>query len=126
MATLEQYLKTRPFKGFKATPRYSEEGDCITFYFKNAPTYADRVDELLTVYLTLETHELAGCQIKGIGRIMNRLRELHITIKDKKSVLTMIFLVCRAFAEKPGPLETYETLLNEARRHRSSLPNELI
>ena len=59
MARLEEYLKTRPFKGFKATPRYSEEGDCLTFYFRNAPSYADRVDELLTVYLSLEADEIS-------------------------------------------------------------------
>ena len=126
MARLEEHLKTKPFKGFKATPRYSEEGDCLTFYFRNAPSYADRVDELLTVYLSLETDELVGCQIKSIGRIMKRLRSLRIRLKDKDVELRLLFLACRALAEEPGPLKTYERLLEEVKRRRATLPSELI
>jgi len=126
MATLEKNLKIRPYKGFKATPRYSEEGDCLTFYFKNVPSYADRVDELLTVYLALNTGELVGCQVKSIGRIMTRLRSLRIRLKDKDVELRLLFLACRALAEEPGPLKTYERLLEEVKRRRATLPSDLI
>ena len=125
MATLEEYLATRPHKGFKATPHYSDEGDCLTFYFKNVPSYRDRVDELLTVYLSLETDDLVGCQIKRIGRIMKRLRNLRILIKDKDVELRVLFLACRALAEDPGPLKTYERLLDAVKRRKAILPSKM-
>jgi len=126
MATLEEYLNKKPYKGFKPTPHYSEEGDCLTFYFKNVASYAERVDELLTVYLSLDGADLVGCQIKSIGSIMKRLRGLRIQVKDRGVELSMLFLACRALAEEPGPLKTYERLFEEVRRRKATLPGELL
>jgi hypothetical protein len=125
MAKLEDYLATRPHKGFEATRHYSDDGDCLTLYFENVPSYRDRVDELLTLYLSLETDDLVGFQIESIGRIMKRLRNLRILIKDKDVELRVLFLACRALAEDPGPLKTYERLLDAAKRRKAILPSKL-
>ena len=65
------------------------------------PSYRDRVDELLTVYLSLETDDLVGCQIKSIGRIMKRLRNLRILIKDKDVELRVLFFSLSCFSRRP-------------------------
>ena len=57
---------------------------------------------------------------------MKRLRSLRIRLKDKDVELRLLLLACRALAEEPGPLETYERLLEEVKRRRATLPSELI
>ena len=39
--------------GFEPRPYYGPDEDCLTFYFDNAESYARRVDELLTLFLSL-------------------------------------------------------------------------
>ena len=42
-------LEVKP-KPFTPRPRYSSAGDCLFFYFREDKSWADGVDELLTVY----------------------------------------------------------------------------
>ena len=91
-----------------------------------SPSYAQRIDSLLTVYLSLDEEKLVGCQIKGFGRIMERLKSFHVIIKNRDVQLTMLFLACRALAEDPGPLPTYQNLAKEAGERKVSLPSDLV
>ena len=71
-ANLMKYLeKARP-EGFEPRPYYGHEEDCLTFYFDKAESYARRVDELLTLFLSLKTNELVGCQVKGVRKNLKR------------------------------------------------------
>jgi hypothetical protein len=51
---------------FKATAVYDPDGDCIEFLAKPDPFYAERIDDLVTVYYSQETHEVVGSLIKGV------------------------------------------------------------
>ena len=56
---LDEYLATHQPKGFRPVPHYSSQGDFVTYYFRNDPCYAERVDDLLTVFVTFDTKELS-------------------------------------------------------------------
>ena len=64
--SLTDYLKGKEVIGFESRPVYSRDGDFITLFLQGDDYYAERVDELLTVYLATRNGELLGCQIKGI------------------------------------------------------------
>ncbi len=70
---LKQYLAEHPCKGFKAVPHYFPGEDFVTYYHRDERCYSRRVDSLLTVYLSLETHQLVGCKIKGVRQLLERV-----------------------------------------------------
>lgn len=63
---LIDFLDGREPQGFESRPIYCRDGDFITLHLCDGDYYAERVDELLTVYLSPENNSLVGCKIKGI------------------------------------------------------------
>ena len=55
-------------EAFQPTALYDPDGDCIEFLAAPDPFYAERVDELVTVYYSQNTNEIIGSLIKGISR----------------------------------------------------------
>ncbi|MEM1107271.1 MAG: hypothetical protein AAGH99_01105 [Planctomycetota bacterium] len=55
---------------FHSRPRYSQSGDCIFYYLEDAESYAERVDEVLTVYRAFDDDRTVGFQIKGISALL--------------------------------------------------------
>ena len=53
-------LLARPAEHFEPTAIYDPDGDCIEFLAKPDPFYAERVDDLVTVYYSQETNEVIG------------------------------------------------------------------
>lgn len=106
-ADLMKYLeKTRP-KGFAPRPYYGAEEDCLTFYFDNAESFARRVDDLLTLYLSVKTNELVGCQVKGVRKNLKRLGDFGISVKHTKVRLDLFFHLLAYLAEKPAQRKRY-------------------
>ena len=60
---------------FQPTTTYDPDGDCIEFIVKPDPFYAERIDDLVTVYYSQETKEIVGSLIKGITGLCRRLSE---------------------------------------------------
>ena len=106
-ANLMKYLeKARP-KGFKLRPYYGHEEDCLVFYFDNAESYARRVDQLLTLFFSLKTNELVGCQVKGVRKNLKRLGDFGISVKHGKVRLDLFFHLLAFLAEKPAQRKKY-------------------
>lgn len=61
-------LLARPSEQFKPTATYDPDGDCIEFLAKPDPFYAERIDDLVTVYYSQETGEVVGSFIKGVSK----------------------------------------------------------
>lgn len=57
----------------QATAVYDPDGDCIEFLARPEPFYAERVDDLVTVYYSQETGEVIGSLIKGATRFCNEI-----------------------------------------------------
>src|SRR5437867_7554506 len=97
METLIEHLKTTKPKGFTARPFYSVEGDSLTFYFKDEESYRERVDDFLTVYKSIKSRKLVGCQIKGVPKALKLLGDFGLILIEDGSVrLSMIFMACMA------------------------------
>jgi hypothetical protein len=60
-------------KPFEPEAYYDPDGDCIEFIVKPDNFYAERVDDLLTVYYSEKTKEIIGCLIKGVSSFCKHL-----------------------------------------------------
>jgi hypothetical protein len=89
-------LLAHPAERYQATATYDRDGDCIEFLAKPDPFFADRVDDLVTVYYSQETGEVVGSLIKGVSRcyreILTQLPGFQIEIHDGPISLQHFFL----------------------------------
>src|SRR5205809_8058154 len=88
-------LLARPAEQYRPTATYDPDGDCIEFLAKPDPFYAERVDDLVTVYYSQETNEVIGSLIKGVGsfcdKILQTMPGFGIEIRDGRGRLVHIF-----------------------------------
>lgn len=63
-------LLAKPVEKFEPNAYYDSDGDCIEFVAKPDSFYAERVDDLVTVYYSQVTGELMGSLIKGVSRFL--------------------------------------------------------
>jgi hypothetical protein len=88
-------LLARPAEQFEPTATYDPDGDCIEFLAKPDPFYAERVDDLVTVYYSQETNEIIGSLIKGAAGFCSKVLEtmpgFRIEIKDGRVRLVHLF-----------------------------------
>jgi hypothetical protein len=85
-----------PVEHFEPTTIYDPDGDCIEFIAKNDDFYAERIDDLVTVYYSRETGEIIGSLIKGVQgffkTILERNPGFKIEINDGPVKLEHLFL----------------------------------
>jgi len=120
---LMSYLDGREATGFEPRPFYSPDGDFLTFYFREDDHYAERVDELLTVYLSMDTQELVGCKVKGVRRILDTLGKLGVLVDDGEVKMSFLFL-SGAFSREDARRKRYEEIGTRTRGIRIN-PKEL-
>jgi hypothetical protein len=68
-------LLARPAEHFTPVAAYDADGDCVEFLAKPDAFYAERVDDLVTVYYSQETGEVIGSLIKGVSKFCKQMRE---------------------------------------------------
>lgn len=115
-------LLAKPSHQFKPTAVYDSDGDCIEFLAKPDPFYAERVDDLVTVYYSQETDEVVGSLIKGVKHfcqeMFTKMPGFRIEISDGQVSLQHIFLA-RMWSTSPDPQDmttlTYRKLVEVAR-----------
>lgn len=88
-------LLARPAEQFAPSAHYDPDGDCIEFLAKPDPFYAERIDDLVTVYYSQETGELIGSLIKGVSKfcddVAKQMPGFMIEIHDGPVRLVHIF-----------------------------------
>lgn len=107
---------------FKPTATYDPDGDCIEFLFKPDAFYAERMDDLVTVYYSQDSKEIIGSLLKGITKFWNdtlsKMPGFKIEIHDGKVCLQHIFLV-GLWSEELDPEDlvtrTYRKLIDVSR-----------
>ena len=114
---LMSYLRSRPVSTtFTPCAYYGSEEDAMVFYFRNGPDYAKRVNEWLTLYLSMEDGELLGCQVKGIARVLEDIGHFGVDITHGSIKVSILFLAFLGSAsEDPGAREYYRQLGEAAR-----------
>ena len=114
-------LLARPAEQFRPTATYDPDGDCIEFLAKPDPFFAERVDELVTVYYSQQTGEVVGSLIKGVVQFCREFSRknpgFHIVIEDGPIRLEHLFLA-RMWSFPQNPTEimrlTYRKLIEVA------------
>jgi hypothetical protein len=114
-------LLARPAEQFEPTAIYDPDGDCIEFLAKPDPFYAERVDDLLTVYYSQETGEVVGSLLKGVSRFCKQMLEkmpgFRIEVHDGRVQLVHIFrarLWSSKFDPQAMPALVYRKLIEVA------------
>jgi hypothetical protein len=114
-------LLARPAEQSEPTAAYDPDGDCIEFLAKPDPFYAERVDDLLTVYYSQETDEVIGSLLKGVSRFCKQMLEkmpgFKVEIHDGRIRLVHIFRA-RLWSSKLKPQDmpalVYQKLIDVA------------
>jgi hypothetical protein len=93
MRTLDQFLKENEIehKTFEPSPLYTPEGDSLMFYIKDEDSYSERIDDLLTVYRSITTNQIIGCQIKGVRHKLDELSKFLVTVTSQEFELVSCF-----------------------------------
>ena len=112
---LMEYLKTHGPEGFRPVPHYFPQGDFVTYYFRNDPSFAQRVDDLLTVFVAFDTKELVGCKIKGIKHILQTAGDFGVSLDDGVVRLGMFFFVGASLAKDEEQRKRYEQIGRKAK-----------
>lgn len=99
-AELMRFLKENPpAKQFVPYCYLSKESDSLTVYFEGDADYSKRLNDHITLYLSLETDEIVGCRIKGVAGILedlpNYMRASHQGVE-----LSILFFAFRGGADK--------------------------
>lgn len=125
-------LLAQPGERFEPTATYDPDGDCIEFLAKPDPFYAERVDDLVTVYYSQETHEVIGSLIKGVSRfcaeLLHKMPGFKIEIQDGRVHLVQIFRA-RLWTTDARPTDmvtlTYRKLIQVAEDARAEVDADL-
>ncbi len=123
---LDTLLETAKPSGFEPRPYYGHEEDSLTFYFASSESYGKRVDQLLTVFLSLKTNALVGCQVKGVRKYLKRLGDFGISIKHGKVRLDLFFHLLAFLADKPAQRKRYLELSERSGEFDLALDEELV
>jgi hypothetical protein len=91
---------------FAPSASYDPEGDCIEFIVGPDSFYGERIDTLVTVYHSQETHEIVGSLIKGVRKFLQQVLEhspgFRIEIRDGWIKLTHLF-TAKLWTEEMDP-----------------------
>src|SRR6266496_4044562 len=130
MTTLSQFLEDNKteIRAFVPSPLYTPEGDSLMFYFKDEESYRERIDELLTVYRSIQTNLIIGCQIKGVRHKLDELNKFLVTVTSTELELGLLFLTYMAMASHDETVRhSYEFLGEQAKRLGARLrPEEIL
>jgi hypothetical protein len=89
-------LLARPAEQYRPTATYDPDGDCIEFLARPDPFYAERIDDLVTIYYSQETGEIIGSLLKGVSRFCSEFSKKNpgfkILVEDGPVRLEHIFL----------------------------------
>lgn len=97
---LMRFLKENPpAKQFVPYCHMNREADTLTVYFEGDADYSKRLNDHVTLYLSLATNEIVGCRIKGISGIVRDLPN-YIRVNHDDVQLSVVFLAFRGGAEE--------------------------
>ncbi len=83
---------------FTASPYYDAKADCLSFYAFDCKSYRERIDDIVTLYRSVETDGLVGCQIKGIrNNLLDKQDVCGVVVSDQELTLQFIFTMLIAF-----------------------------
>ena len=76
--TIESLHRECVESGFSPRPIYHSNIDSLLFFMSDELSYRKRVNSLLTVFLSDETDEVIGVEIKGFKRLCENMRRFKV------------------------------------------------
>ena len=103
-ATLRDFVKSAPPAEFRAEAKYYRDGDFVAVFVKDAQHYAQRIDEVLTIYREEGTDELVGCKIKSVTFLIKRFGDFAVEVEEfaesgKGVRMALFFMTAATLAE---------------------------
>lgn len=96
---------------------HDPDGDCIEVLIETVRYYAERVDDLVTVYYSEENEEIIGCLLKGIKRIFDSDPKTQIILHAGRMRLSDFFLI-GFLQQKTADLHIYQKLRECAEKYQ--------
>jgi hypothetical protein len=110
-----------PMKPFKPEAYYDADGDCIEFIISGDDFYAERIDELVTVYYSRDSNQIIGTLIKGVTAFLKAVEQklpgLCVEVKDGPVRLEHLFLAKKWTTGDRVTTIKYEKLIEIAEQH---------
>lgn len=86
---------------FRPTATFDPDGDCIEFMFHPDDFYAERIDDVVTVYYSRTSGELIGSVIKNLSALKRKHpAAFAISVQDGKVQLKHLFVAVAALLGK--------------------------
>jgi hypothetical protein len=86
-ASLAEYLKGDCVGAFRPECFYESKTDSLIYYGRNVPSYSNRVNKYLTLFLADEDDALVGFEIKGLSIITKAIEDLgYVEVADPVAV----------------------------------------
>lgn len=87
---------------FSIRPRISRTGNCIFMYFADDEAWADRVDDFLTIYRSLQRPRIVGFKLKNVTILTARLGDLWVEFQTSEfRVYMLVQMVLQASLKSP-------------------------
>jgi hypothetical protein len=116
-ATLELPKNLHPSAFDPNNAWYSKEGDCIFWYSSNDPAFAERVNDDLTLFISLSDRKTTvGAKLKNIQRILG-MRKISLEQLQTKPLVVIIAESLAYQAEKGQLTSHYDELIGQIQRH---------
>lgn len=98
---LEEAIKIKEDIGYppSRTPIFNKLGDYLEVFFDDEEYYSDWIDDTLTVFRSLETHELNGCKICNVSFLA---QNVSMMMEVKEDRVKLRFLLLNAMGTKPS------------------------
>lgn len=110
---LTEYIKANPAKTFQSAPVYFPTGDFLTYLLRDGPCVAERLDDVVTLYLSPDTRELVGFKVKGVCHILKKAGAFGVGVGGGDGVRLGLFFFAGAApdrADKLPKMKWYERL----------------
>lgn len=100
MDSMIEMLQQARSRSFVARPYYEPLSDSLIFYAKRGRSYGKRINNLLTLFLSVDDNKLVGLEIKGVKRIARLAKTYGIIVEDNRAKMKIGVLVGMAAAEE--------------------------
>lgn len=107
-----------PQKSFVPQAFYDPDGDCIEFLSTSEDFYAERIDDLVTVYYSQNSDQLIGSLIKNVRKfyqeVLSKYPAFGIVVHDGRIRLSHLFvarLLSKQFQPNEVTLLVYKNLI---------------
>lgn len=98
-ADILRRIAAAPVAEYRGEPWYNLPGDCLVWHFRSDESFAERIDDKLTVYRSLEDRSIVGCQVKGVDALVRKLGSFDVRYQENGLSLELVFYVAHLDAD---------------------------